>query len=91
MPFGEALRLTQLLERDPSSMVCAALNDWDYPVSREALTLMDLFDLTHAANSSKQPKPYPRPYRDPNSKRRGRTDKSRAEVLAILRAHGHDV
>lgn len=95
MPYGEAIRLTRILAADPASQVSAALGEWDYPASREWLLMAHLYDLTQHVNTDpkkrSQVKPYPRPYRDPNSKRRGRTTKSRAEVIAILNAHGHNI
>lgn len=58
MPWDEALRLAILLHKDPASMLFASSQGWDYPVSREALLLMDIFDLEHAVNSKKTPKPH---------------------------------
>lgn len=90
MPWAEAIRLTQVLQSDPTSQVAAALNDWSAARSPEWLLLADLYDATAAAHF-KKPKPYPRPYLNPGARRMGRTKRSRAEVLAILAAHGHDV
>lgn len=59
MPWREAVDLAQVVHVDPSSALSAAALGWDYPLSREALLLLDLFDLEHAANSSKRPKPHP--------------------------------
>lgn len=59
MPWPEAVDLAQIIHADPSSAVAAAALGWDYPMSREALILLDTFDLQHAANSSKRPKPHP--------------------------------
>lgn len=98
MSWGEAVRLTRTLLKDPSSHVMAAVYAWDAPVSREWLILADVFDVLQIANwqrsggkRSSPPKPYKRPYADPNRKRRGRTNKSRAEVISILNAHGHSI
>lgn len=90
MSWGEAVRLTQVLERDPSSMVCAALAELEHPFTREWLVLADVWDaLSHQVY--KDPKPYRRPFRDPNGTRRGRTQLARVEVIAILNAHGHSI
>jgi hypothetical protein len=62
MSWGEAVHLLSALARDPSSHVAAAIAGWQHPLSREALVLADLLDLTAAAHSSKKPKPYPRPW-----------------------------
>lgn len=88
MSYGEALRLTGLLMRDPSSQVAAAQQGWDAPRTSEWWLLADLYDLTHAS-LAKAPKPYPRPVR-PQGSRLGRTRMNRTHVLAILNAHGHD-
>jgi hypothetical protein len=85
MSWGEAISLGRQLASDPSSRIAAALNGWDYPLSREALILADLFDAT-AAVHFKKPKPYPRP-----------TDRSRSKkptvpqsvIRAALAARGH--
>jgi hypothetical protein len=90
MPWGEAIRLTKVLQRDPSSHVQAALNDWDGPRSFEWTLLADLYDVTANAHF-KKPRPYKRPWPSPGSRRHGRTTRSRAEVVAILNAHGHSI
>lgn len=87
MPWSEAVRLAQVLHADPSSAIAAAALGWEYPLSREALILLDLFDLEHAANSSKKPKPHGmRPKAQTQQRNRygdtaGRTP---AEVIDIL-------
>ena len=87
----EASRLLEQAVSDPASHVGAELRGWGYPVSHEALVLMDLYDLLRAVNSDPKkarPKPYPRPW--------GVTDMtvakpsiSQEEVLAALRYAGH--
>lgn len=59
MPWNEAVALAQVIHMDPSSMLSAAALGWDYPLTREALISLDTFDLLHAANTSKRPKPHP--------------------------------
>ncbi len=88
MGWDEAGRLARILRNDPSSMIAAALEGWDYPISREALVAMDHFDLDAAVNSprSHKPKPYPRPFKRKDRKRHGDTGgRSREEVEALLR------
>lgn len=63
MPLTEAGRLAAILSRDPSTRLCAAVNGWDYPFSREATVLADIFDLW----TSKDAKEYPRPWNQPKS------------------------
>jgi len=91
-------RLVVICRSDPSSAIAAALEGWDYPISREALAILDLFDLTVAANSDpKKPRPAPhsgRPYKpdDKTRQRFGDTGgRSRDEVVAILNGLGHNL
>jgi hypothetical protein len=94
MSWGEALRITERLSRDPASHVGAAIADWEYPVPHEALVLMNLYDLTHqiawaqGGGKGTRPKPHPRPWRD-QSKRHMRPTVSQEVVLAALRMAGH--
>jgi hypothetical protein len=88
-----------ILRRDPSSMIAAAIEGWDHPISREALALYDLFDVTVQVNSDpKRGKPQPhsgRPYKVETAKESKRIgdvgDRTRAEVVAILNARGHSL
>jgi hypothetical protein len=85
MTWGEASRLTMRLARDTSSEVGASLAGWQYPVSRQALAIFDLYDATANAHF-KKPKPYPRPW-DPAPKRYGNASLSITEVRAVLNQH----
>ena len=93
----EVVRLVEILTNDPSSAIASALAGWDYPISREALALLDLYDLTMMANSDTKkgrPNPHPgRPYEVAGNRQRvGNTGgRTRAEIAAILNAHGHSV
>ena len=94
MTWGEAIRDAHTVAADPSSMIAAALHGWDHPVTREALALMDLFDLQHqiawaqGGKKGPRPKPYPRPWPD---RKKSRPRGSVAAVVGIeeLRAGGH--
>ena len=93
MRWGEAYRLALLLARDPSSALGAALAGWEYPLSREALTLADLYDLQHTSKVKRRPRPYPRPWADKERKRTGTGRYTTAELRAVLaatRAHAHE-
>lgn len=72
MDWAEAWRLTTVLAGDPSSQVCAALAGWQYPMGREGIALLALYDLTLRANAAKPKsvKPWPRPW-DPAPKIHG--------------------
>ncbi|WP_051549262.1 hypothetical protein [Nocardioides sp. URHA0032] len=96
--LAEVARLAVILRRDPSSAVAAALEGWDYPISREALAILDLYDLTMAANNDSKkgrPKPHggrPWPLDNKQERRWGNTGgRSREEVVAILNALGHSL
>lgn len=90
MPWGEAVRLAKVLSEDSTSHIAAAIHEWDHPWSHEWQAVVELFDAFREVHFVR-PKPYPRPWPDPNARRRGRTDKSRAEVISILNAHGHKI
>ena len=73
----------------------AVAREWEYPISREALILADLYDLLRLVNSDpkkKAPDRYPRPWKTVDeSKRTAKPSLPQAEVLAALRYMGHDV
>lgn len=93
MSWHEAVLLFQAMRSDPSSHIAAALEGWMNPISREALLLMDQFDLDHQIAAGKQkPKPHPgRPFAmDKNKTRKGNAaGRSAAEMKAILADFGH--
>ena len=92
MTITEAGRLAAGLMLDTSSHTCAAASGWDYPMSREALVLADLFDFYAEPKSRKPYKGYPRPWPKEESVRTGNAGtRSPADVAAILAAHGHDL
>jgi hypothetical protein len=80
-----SIRLTERLAKDTSSEVGAALAGWQYPASRQALAIFDLYDATANAHF-KKPKPYPRPW-DPAPKRYGNASLSIDELRAVLNQH----
>ena len=84
--LSELGRLMAIVKDDPSSATAAALAGWTHPISREAVILMDLFDLEHAVNSKKRPKPHPgRPWRNQSRKQMGKAGtRTNAEVVEIL-------
>ena len=89
--YGEAVKLTQSLMRDPTSWLHAAVASWDYPLSREGIAILDLLDLQNARTVPKrnQYKPSPRPW--PTSTRTklgGKKKRTARETLAILRPMG---
>lgn len=96
MTWGEAVRLTRTLRTDPSSSIAAAIEGWTHTTSREALVLMDLFDLEHTINSKRTPEPHPGRPNPPKRADRGERignpgTRTREEVLAHFRSLGHNL
>lgn len=94
MGWGEALRLVRILRSDPSTMLAAAIEQWKYPLSREAAILADMWDLSYAKAGAKKREQYPRPFatKKGTSQTWGDTaGRSREEIVEILRAHGHSL
>lgn len=93
MSWSEAVRLSYILRADPSSATAAAIEGWDHPISREALILMDQYDLDRQVAGDKRWKGYERPWkRKGDVKHHGNAGgRSRAEVVAIFNAHGHNI
>lgn len=91
MSYGEAWRITGELLKDTSSHVSAAIGGWDYPLSREALSLANISDGYAAVHSKKgaKVKPTPRPW--DNAGKFGRTKVPQPQVRAALRARGHNI
>lgn len=90
MPWGEAIRLTDLLRRDPSSWLAASIEGWDFPLDRATAAILDLFDLEHAkAGGKRPPKPHSgRPWQDKPTVQRGdAAGRTPDEIKAILREH----
>jgi len=86
--WGEARRLIEALAADPSSHLCASVNGWAHPLSREAALTADLFDLTALAHSGKRkPKPHPiRPWTARKKERYGNAGgRTPDQVKAILK------
>lgn len=92
MGWGEAIRLFQILQNDPSAQIGAALQGWDFPFDRVTAAVLDLFDLEHA-KAAKRPKPHPgRPFalKGSTTRRKGNAGgRTRAQVLDVLRRFGH--
>lgn len=92
MTAGEAVRLAKILKYDPSSQVAAALEGWDFPISRETAAVLDLFDLGLAQASKKGGEHPGRPWSKSKkeTRRRGnRAGRTREQVMAVLRNFGH--
>lgn len=88
--YLEAWQLVESLLQDTTSWVFTVVAGWKFPVSREWMLAADHYDLLHAANSKRRPKPYPRPWPETKNKIGGKKTVKRSitDVLAILRP-GH--
>lgn len=91
MEWGEAVRQVRILRSDPSTQLAAAMEGWNYPLSRVGWMLADLIDVQGSSKAGKRWNTYPRPSAAKRDNQRwgdtgGRT---RAEVVAILNARGH--
>jgi len=90
MGWAWHFRLFWELVKDPGSHLAAAINGWEYPVSREWMVAADQYDAFVAANTHKgRPKPYPRPWRDQEKKQFGRATRPQSEIRAALAMRGH--
>lgn len=88
--WSEALDLVRVLRSDPSTMLAASVEDWEYPLSRTEAILADMWDLSYAKAGAKKRERYPRPFKQAGSSQHwGDTGgRSREEVEAILLARG---
>ena len=93
MSLAEAARLAVIIRSDPSSMIAAALEGWEHPISRAEIIALDQFDLELELNWDRKKNGAPprhrlRPGKQDERLRihkgdaAGRTD---AEVKALLR------
>ncbi len=91
--WREAWSLVAELRRDPTSHLAAELAGWDYPLSREGLTLADTYDAFVQANTDKKRrsmiKPYPRPFQPVERTKSKRPTVTQETVRRALAARGH--
>lgn len=90
----EVARLVVILRNDPSSMIAAAMEGWEYPLSREGWMMADLIDVQGSSKAGKKWKAYDkRPLKASDGvekKRRGNAaGRTGAQVIEILREYGH--
>lgn len=71
---------------DPSSMLAAAIEGWDYPLDRQGWMLADLIDIQGSSKAGKKWKDYPRPLKPANTSTRmgNAAGRSPEQVKAIL-------
>ena len=88
----EAMAMIRGLAHRTESWYFAKLNKWDYPMNRDSLILLDIYDAFRQANSKNKPKPSPRPFKSKESKVFAGTPMSKAEAdvtYANVRANLH--
>lgn len=92
--WDEAIDLVRVIRSDPSSQTAAAIEGWDYPLDRVGWVLAHMSDVLEAAHLKKPTGYNPRPVKaqDKSRQRWGNTGgRTRAEIVAILNAHGHSL
>ncbi len=93
MSWTEAVSLTKVLLGDPSSRVGAAVQEWDYPVTKESAILMDTLDVLMLANTPDKQrhklKPYSRPWKQADESRSAAPAVDQETVRRVLTARGH--
>ena len=75
-------------------MLAAAVEEWEYPLSRTDAILADMWDLSYAKAGTKKRERYPRPFKSKATTTQswGNTGgRSREEIVAILRERGHSL
>lgn len=91
VPSHELWQLLWMLFANTASRTFAAYARWEYPLSREGMALLEIWDTGNLANllavgKGKKFKPHPKPWPDENmTKKKTGTARSAVEVLAILR------
>jgi hypothetical protein len=84
--YPEAWDLILTLRADPSSWFHASISGWDHPLSYEAITLRDMYDMQLQLKSRRKIKPYPRPWSNAGKKfGASNSGRSAEQMLAILR------
>ena len=82
VPWDEVVSLVAVLLRDPTSWLQTAKNDWQHPISYDWTIAAATYDLLAQVNSKRKPKPWPRPWGDSGTVRKG--TKVRRDARAIL-------
>ena len=80
--LDELMLLVDVLLRDPASWTHAAVAGWKHPISYEWTVQVATYDLLAQVHSGKRKaKPYPRPWKDPNVKAKGKVRQDAREIL----------
>lgn len=83
VPWDEVTYLVAVLLRDPTSWLQTAKNDWAHPIDYSWTVAAATYDLLAQVHSKRKPKPWPRPWKDPDTRRIGK--QTRKDARAILR------
>ena len=84
MTWGEATRLVERLTADPGTWLCASLNGWAYPFSRQEQLLADLFDAFGSSKVGKKHKPHPLRPTKRKAEKVGKTTLTPAQARGVL-------
>ena len=82
VPWDEVVYLVAVLLRDPTSWLQTSVNKWDHPITYDWAAQVATYDLLAQVHSKRKPKPYPRPWKNANSTRKGTVRKDARELLA---------
>lgn len=83
VPWDEVVYLVAVLLRDPSSWLQTARNEWSHPIDYNWTINAATYDLLAQVHSKRKPKPWPTPWKNPDTRHIGR--KVRRDARAILR------
>lgn len=83
VPWDEVSYLVAVLLRDPTSWLQTAKNDWTHPIDYSWTVAAATYDLLAQVHSKRKPKPWPRPWKDPDTRQIGK--RTRKDARAILR------
>lgn len=79
--FDELYLLVQVLAKDPSSWLQAALHDWKHPASYEWIMLANLYDAYANVNSKNKHKPVQRPWPSAGETKIGTARRDARDIL----------
>jgi len=83
--LDELILIVDMLLRDPNSWTHTAVANWKHPISHEWSVLVATYDLLAQVHSKRKPKPYTRPWPDPNVKAKGKPHKDARSILKKAR------
>lgn len=83
VPWDEVVYLVTILLSDPTSWLQAARAKWQHPIDYNWTISAATYDLLAQVNSKRKPKPWPRPWNEPDRSTKGK--RVRKDARDILR------